>query len=225
MKVLVACEESQRVCTAFRERGHEAYSCDVMDCSGGHPEWHIKGNVLPIIGGGTVITTCDDAQHEIEGLWDLVIAHPPCTYLTVTGNRWFGPQNGTNGMARYLDRLQAIEFFMAFVFCSAKRVAIENPVGIMSGVYRAPDQTIEPYWFGEHARKKTCLWLKNLPKLEPTDMVDPGTIRRAGLSDEAAAFTARDERGKAIRWSDPRTAIIRSRTFPGIAKAMAEQWG
>ena len=128
-------------------------------------------------------------------------------------------------MSRYMDRLQAIEFFMSFVFCAARRVAIENPVGIMSGVYRAPDQTIEPYQFGDHARKKTCLWLKNLPLLQPTDVVDPGSITDGGFSEGASLNYARDENGKIIPWNDPRTAIIRSKTFPGIARAMADQWG
>lgn len=110
MRVLVACEESQRVCTAFRDRGHEAYSCDLMDCSGGHPEWHIMNNVLPIIGGGTMIRTCDGMEHEIDGLWDLIIAHPPCTYLTVSGNRWFSSRYGVTALSRYQDRLNAIDF-------------------------------------------------------------------------------------------------------------------
>ena len=176
-------------------------------------------------GGGTTITTCDGKEHAIEGLWDLIIAHPPCTYLTVSGNRWFGPRYGVSALSRYMDRLQAIEFFMSFVFCAAKRMAIENPVGIMSGVYRTPDQIIEPYQFGEHARKKTCLWLKNLPPLQPTDVVDPGNIMDGGYSEGASTCYARDESGKIIPWNDPRTAIIRSKTFPGIARAMAEQWG
>lgn len=114
---------------------------------------------------------------------------------------------------------------MKFVFCSAKRVAIENPVGIMSSVYRAPDQIIEPFQFGEHARKKTCLWLKNLPLLKPTDVCDPGCILDDGYSVGASANFARDENGKILSWNDPRTAIIRSKTFWGIARAMAEQWG
>lgn len=226
MKVLVACEESQRVCCAFREKGHEAFSCDVMDPSGGHPEWHIKGNVLPIIGGGTKFVTSDNQLHGIEGLWDLIIAHPPCTFLTVSGNAWYSePKYYANARARYMDRIDAIEFFMQFVMCRAKRVAIENPVGIMSGVYRKPDQIIEPYMFGDNARKKTCLWLRNLPLLQPTNIVDMGEIKEGGFSMGAASYYATDENGKIIAWNDPRTAIIRSKTFPGIAKAMADQWG
>lgn len=226
MKVLIACEESQRVCSAFREKGHEAYSCDIMDQSGGHPEWHIKGNCLTIIGGGTEFLTSDKGYHRIDGLWDLVIAHPPCTYLTVSGNSWYSEaRNFSNGRARYLDRMNAIEFFMQFVMCRAKRVAIENPVGIMSGVYRKPDQIIEPYMFGDNARKKTCLWLRNLPLLQPTELVDTGEIQGDGYSVGASANYATDDDGTILAWNDPRTAIIRSKTFPGIAKAMADQWG
>ena len=220
MKVLIACEESQRVCVAFRERGHEAYSCDLVDCSGGHPEWHIKNNVIPILGGGTTVTTCDGQEHVIEGLWDLVIAHPPCTYLTVTGNRWFGKQYGNSALSRYLDRLNAIEFFMTFVFCSAKRVAIENPVGIMSSVYRAPDQTIEPYQFGDHARKKTCLWLKHLPALKPTNIVEPKLKYYTSHDGRTKSFSA----DYGVGYQTPHSER-RSKTYPGIVRAMAEQWG
>jgi len=144
MKVLVACEESQEVCKAFREKGHEAYSCDIQPCSGDHPEWHVQESCLPIIGGGIVFQTADGQDHECYSHWDLIIAHPPCTYLTKTANRYFMEQYGIRAKQRYLDRIDAIRFFMAFVLCSAKRLAIENPVGIMSGVYRKPDQIIQP---------------------------------------------------------------------------------
>lgn len=217
MKVLVACEKSQRVCIAFRERGHEAYSCDILEPSGGHPEWHIKGNCLTIIGGGTEFVTCDKQKHVIDDLWDLVIAHPPCTYLTVTGNRWFSEDNYfASGRARYLDRIEAIKFFMQFVMCRAKRVAIENPVGIMSGVYRKPDQIIEPYMFGDPYEKKTCLWLRNLPRLEETDRVEPEP-RQYFDSGKSMPYWYSHCKGD--------RANERSKTFPGIAKAMAEQWG
>lgn len=216
MKVLVACEESQRVCSAFRALGHEAYSCDMVDCSGGHKDWHIKGNCLTLLGGGTEFTTCDGVTHEIEGLWDLIIAHPPCTYLTVTGNRWFTEEiYGINARARYLDRLDAINFFMQFVMCRAKRVAIENPVGIMSSVYRKPDQIFQPYEFGDPFEKKTCLWLRNLEPLKPTDIVTPPP-RKVFKSGKSMAAWYSDARGDACE---------RSKTFPGVAKAMAEQWG
>ena len=207
MKVLVACEESQEVCKAFREKGHEAYSCDMVDCSGGHPEWHIKENCLPIIGGGVTFLTTDGQEHECSGLWDLLIAHPPCTYLTVSGNRWFGDLYGISSRTRYMDRMEAIEFFMKFVLCSAKKIAIENPIGIMSSVYRKPDQIIQPWQFGHGETKATCLWLKNLPPLFPTMIV-----------------AEREQRIFKMPPSPERTRL-RSKTYTGIARAMAEQWG
>lgn len=220
MMVLVACEESQAVCKAFRERGHEAYSCDLIDCSGGHPEWHIKENCLPIIGGGCTFTTCDGELHKIDGLWDLVIAHPPCTYLTTTANRWFKECYGVSSKTRYINRLEAINFFMQFVYCSAKRVAIENPLGIMSGVYRKPDQIIQPYEYGHPARKMTCLWLKNLPLLTPTEIVVPD-VKHYQSKNTGKKYSMSADYGS----GNPGHGARRSKTYPGIAKAMAEQWG
>lgn len=225
LKVLVACEESQAVCKAFRELGHEAYSCDIQECSGGHPEWHIMGDVLPLINGHCEFETADGVKHIVDGKWDLMIAHPPCTYLTVSGNRWFNVEKyGEKAIKRLNDRQEAYEFFMAFVDADCDKIAIENPIGYMSSHYRKPDQTIQPYQFGHHARKSTCLWLKDLPKLKPTKIVDPGEILEGGYSVGASANYAIDENGKIIPWNDPRTAKARSKTFPGIAKAMAEQW-
>lgn len=149
MRVLVACEESQAVCIAFRERGHEAYSCDLQDCSGGHPEWHLK---------------CD-ALEMLKLPWDLIIAHPPCTDLSSSGARWF-PEKQADGR-----QLRSIEFFMKFTEADCPRIAIENPVGIMSTKYRKPDQIIQPWQFGHGETKATCLWLKGLPKLTPTNIV------------------------------------------------------
>lgn len=224
MKVLVACEESQEVCKAFRKLGHDAYSCDIQEPSGGHPEWHIMGDALAAIEGGSVCTM-DGGMHTV-GKWDLIIAHPPCTYLTVAGNRWFNVERyGSLAIARKMEREKAINFFMRLAAAECEHVAIENPVGIMSSVYRKPDQIIQPYYFGDRARKGTCLWLKNLPLLVPTNMVDPGEILPGGYSVGAAANYARDEHGKILAWNDPRTAKARSKTFPGIARAMAEQWG
>lgn len=224
MKVLVACEESQEVCKAFRELGHEAYSCDIQEPSGGHPEWHILGDALAVLTGGT-ITTMDGTRNEI-GKWDLLIAHPPCTYLTVSGNRWFNVERyGDAAINRLANRHEAVNFFMEFALSDIQKIAIENPVGYMSTAWRKPDQIIQPYEYGHHARKTTCLWLKGLPKLIPTNVVDPGEIDRYGCSVGASATYAVDENGKIIPWNDPRTAKARSKTFPGIAKAMAEQWG
>ena len=224
MKVLVACEESQEVCKAFRNLGQEAYSCDIQEPSGGHPEWHILGDALAAIEGGHVYTM--DGEMHTVGKWDLIIAHPPCTYLTVTGNRWFNVERyGSRAIARKMEREKAINFFMRLAAAECEHVAIENPVGIMSSVYRKPDQIIQPYYFGDRARKGTCLWLKNLPFLVPTNMIDPGEILPGGYSVGASANYARDEHGKILAWNDPRTAKARSKTFPGIARAMAEQWG
>ncbi len=209
MRVLIACEESQRVCIEFRRLGHEAYSCDIEPCSGGHPEWHLQQDVTQLL----------------KMKWDLIIAHPPCTYLTVAGNRWFNIEKyGEKAIKRMEDREEGKRFFMMFVNADCKRVAVENPVGIMSSEYRKPDQIIQPYMFGDRARKATCLWLKGLPKLRETELVDPGEMYGANFSVGASANWAVED-GKILSWNDPMTAKIRSRTFPGIAKAMAEQWG
>lgn len=225
MKVLIACEESQRVCTEMRKLGHEAYSCDILPTTGGHPEWHVQGDCISLINGNCVFKTMDGVEHRVEGAWDLLIAHPPCTYLTVAGNRWFNVERyGDKAIQRQADRQLGVEFFMSFVNANCERIAIENPIGIMSTLYRKPDQIIQPYMFGEHARKATCLWLKGLPTLKPTNTVDPGDIKAGGYSVGASANYARDENGKILAWNDPRTAQIRSKTFVGIAKAMADQW-
>lgn len=225
-KLLVACEESQRVCTAFRERGWEAYSCDIEPCSGGHPEWHIQQDVLPLIDGDCTFVTVDGVEHHIDGQWDLLICHPPCTYLTVAGNRWFNIEKyGDKAIQRIKDRENAIDFFMKFINAPCEHIAVENPVGVMSTVYRKADQIIQPYYFGDHARKGTCLWLKGLPYLRSTNIVDPGEIVDGGYSCGASANYATDENGKILPWNDPRTAKIRSKTFFGVARAMADQWG
>lgn len=216
MKVLVACEESQTVCKAFRERGHEAYSCDIIDCSGGHPEWHIKGDALKVINGRCEFQTADGEPHSIDGRWDLIIAHPPCTDLAVSGARWFAEKQKDGRQQK------SIVFFMQMAMADCDRIAVENPVCIMSSAWRKPDQVIQPFQFGHNTRKSTCLWLKGLPKLEPTNIVDP-EIHKYGFGD--GFDMCRDENGKILQWNDPRTAKIRSKTFPGIAAAMAEQWG
>ena len=184
-----------------------------------------EGQRTPYFVGGVKFFTMDGVRHEIDGVWDLVIAHPPCTYLTVSGNRWFDENKYlNNAAARYQDRVDGIKFFMQMVSCNAKRLAIENPIGIMSSVYRKPDQIIQPYEYGHNARKATCLWLRNLPPLKPTNIVDMGEINEYGMSHGMGADYCVDENGKIIPWNDPRTAIIRSRTFKGIAEAMADQW-
>lgn len=218
MKVLVACEESQTVCKAFRAKGHEAYSCDIIEPSGGHPEWHILGDALAALNGGVIITM-DGVEHDV-GKWDMLIAHPPCTHLAASGERWFAEGN----KPLYL-RFESAAFFLRFAEADIPKICVENPVGKMSTYFRRPDCIIQPYEFGHHARKKTCLWLKGLPVLLPTNIVDAGEILPGGYSVGASADSAKDETGKILRWNDPRTAKIRSKTFPGIAKAMADQWG
>lgn len=219
INVLVACEESQEVCKAFRARGHNAFSCDIQECSGGHPEWHIKGDCLPILNGRCEFETMDGKKHAIDGKWDLLIAHPPCTDLAVSGARHFERKRADGSQQR------SINFFLKFTTVDCDHVAIENPVCIMSTIYRKPDQIIQPFWFGHPYRKSTCLWLKGLPKLNPTNMVDPGEFDKNGFSMNFATRYATDENGKILSWKDPRTAKARSKTPEGFAKAMAEQWG
>lgn len=225
MKILVACEESQRVTTELRKLGHEAYSCDIIDCSGGYPGWHIKEDVLPLLDGDCSFATCDGTIHEIKGKWDMIIAFPPCTYLTVSANKYYETSlYGDKARERQKERYKAIVFFMHFALANCDRIAIENPIGVMNSSFRKPDQIIQPYEYGEHARKATCLWLKGLPKLQPTNIVDSGEFSKSGSSAGAHADGS-DENGKWLRFTDPELKKLRSKTFPGVAKAMAEQWG
>lgn len=220
MKVLVACEESQTVCKAFRAKGHEAYSCDIQPCSGGHPEWHICNDVLDIINGNTEFFTCDGTLHIINA-WDMIIAHPPCTYLTNTGNRWFNVQRyGDKAIQRVKSREEAAQFFMAFVNAPCEHIAIENPVGYMSTHYRKADQIIQPYMFGHEAEKRTCLWLKNLPALKATNVVKPPERVRFASGKSMPQWYA-----DAWHMSSEERSKFRSKTFQGIAQAMADQWG
>ena len=205
MKVLVACEESQAVCNEFRRIGHEAYSCDILPCSGGHPEWHLQQDVIPLL----------------KEKWDMIIAFPPCTYLTVTGNRWFNiDRYGEKAIQRHKDRKEAIDFFMAFANADCEKIAIENPIGIMSSEWRKPNQIINPWQFGDAFEKKTCLWLKGLPELKPTDIVEIPPRKRFDSGKSMPSWYAE-------AWNLPKEerAKLRSKTFPGIARAMAEQWG
>ena len=205
-RLLVACEESQRVCIAFREKGWEAYSCDLIACSGGHPEWHILGDALEAIKGGCV-TTMDGQVHAV-GKWDLLIAHPPCTHLAVSGARWFN-----EGLKPLSLKYEAAAFFLKFSEADVERIAIENPICVMSSLYRKPDQIINPWQFGHPEQKKTCLWLKNLPLLQETDNV------------YNYMMTLPEKERARIWWLGSNHAKERSKTYPGIAKAMAEQWG
>lgn len=208
MKVLVACEESQTVCKAFRAKGHEAYSCDIQPCSGGHPEWHIHGDVIPYINGNCKFKTMDGTEHTIEGKWDILIAHPPCTHLAVSGSRWF--KEGVKPL--YLQE-EAADFFMKFINADCDKICVENPVCVMSTRYKKPSQIINPYQFGHPEQKKTCLWLKGLPVLKDTNNVK-----------EYMMTLPLKERTR-IHWLGSGKSKERSKTFPGIAQAMADQWG
>ena len=215
MKVLVACEESQAVTKAFRALGHEAYSCDIQPCSGGHPEWHIMGDVLEQLSKG----------------WDLMIAHPPCTFLSVSGARWMYhaddkhlPTSERIPHPKHPHRRQyqreALDFVQALMDAPIPKIAVENPVSVISSQIRKPDQIIQPWQFGHEATKKTCLWLKNLPKLEHTKVVEKGArvFSKSGKSYPEWMNSARS-------LPDAERRKARSKTFSGMAEAMADQWG
>ena len=213
MKVLVACEESQTVCKAFRKKGHEAYSCDLQDCSGGHPEWHIWGDVLEVLNGDCAFMDREGGVHWVDK-WDLIIAHPPCTDLAISGVKWFPEKQ------KDLRQQKAVVFFMQMALAHCDRIAVENPVGIMSSCYRQPDQIIQPYEYGHKARKATCLWLTGLPPLKPTKIVEPDLVYYKTKDGGVTSFSADYGSGY-----DADRSRRRSKTYEGIAKAMADQWG
>lgn len=224
MKVLIACEESQRVCAAFRERGHEAYSCDIQECSGGHPEWHICNNVLDIINGNTDFFTTDGKPHTIRR-WDLIIAHPPCTYLSAVTTRHLSLRctQAEKVVERMWKFAKAAVFFMQCYFADCDKVAVENPRGFMSTLFRKPDCMVHPYYFAQspedtenYHKKLTCFWLRGLRPLKKTSELPPP---------EPLGYS---KSGKPLNFEEKATgnrAKTRSKTFPGIARAMAEQWG
>lgn len=227
MNVLVACEESQRVCMAFRAKGHNAFSCDILECSGGHPEWHIQADVIPLLNGFCEFKTMDGQTHSIAGKWDLIIAHPPCTVLTNTGNRWFDVlKYGAAAQIRWNDRCKAIIFFLRFAYADCEKIVIENPIGCMSGYWRKPDQIIHPYYFAELEndenceRKATCLWLKGVSPLEYEIKYNPRVIEYKNGKGTDSPWHM-----ETMKLAPEERAKARSKTFPGIAKAMAEQWG
>ena len=218
MNILIGCEESQRVCMAFRERGHNAFSCDIIGCSGGHPEYHIKQDVLPLLNGNCSFTTCDGTTHKISGKWDMIIGFPPCTYISNAGACRLYPRKGELNQERFLKGLEAKEFFLKFLNADCDKIAVENPVH--SKVFEMPKHTqeIQPYQYGHPVSKKTRLWLKNLPLLEPTNIVEcKGTFLPSGTGRKIKATYGSCKRGE--------DAKNRSKTFEGIAEAMAEQWG
>lgn len=216
MRVLVACEESQAVCLAFRERGHEAYSCDIQEPSGGHPEWHILGDALKAVEGGQV-TTMDGLTHNV-GQWDLLIAHPPCTYLSNAGACRLYPHKGKLDKTRYAKGMVAKAFFMRLYDANIPRIAVENPVSSKVFIMPPHTQEIQPWMFGHPFTKKTRLWIKGLPPLHPTDIVKP-------ISPYVPSGTGRKNRSKYGAAKRGEDAKERSKTFPGIARAMAAQWG
>lgn len=213
MKILVACEESQAVTIELRKLGHEAYSCDILDCSGGHPEWHIKG---------------DAVKEAYSGKYDMMIAHPPCTYLSVSGLHWNKRRPERAKLTEH-----ALEFVQSLMDAPIDKIAIENPVSCISSRIRKPDQIVHPYHFGDKASKSTCLWLKGLPKLIHTDVVEKGDFmeykdKKTGKTKRMAKW-CNDVAIQSMQEKDPvkRTELrrkLRSKTFPGLAKAMAEQW-
>lgn len=219
MKVLVACEESQVVCKAFREKGHEAYSCDIIKCSGGHPEWHIQQDVLPLINGGCEFTTCDGERHGVVGKWDMIIAHPPCTYLTPAG---------ACNIPRHPERIkkgfEAAEFLKMFLYADCEKIVVENPPPMKRFGLPKYTQIIQPYYFGEPYNKKTCLWLKGVDELKPTNIVEPQKEKYKwyshSLGKEMTLSMWYQKANKNGEWRKNR-----SKTFDGIGKAMAEQWG
>lgn len=217
MKILVACEESQAVTRAFRKKGHEAFSCDVQICSGGFPSWHVKGDALKLINGNVYFLTCDGSVHYVDK-WDMIIAFPPCTYMT-NASAVRMRVNGEIQKERYEKAMQAKEFFMAFYNADCPKIAIENPTPMKLIGLPPYTQAIQPYEYGHPYSKRTCLWLKGLPRLVPTQIIkDHVPYVNGGCKDAHGnykRFQGRKER-------DPK---IRSKTFPGIACAMAEQWG
>ena len=218
LKVLVACEESQRVCSAFRRLGHEAYSCDIIAPSGNHPEWHVKGDVLPLLEREREFTTMDGVKHTVDK-WDLIVAHPPCTFLSNAGACRLYPHKGQLDQERYAKGLEAKEFFLKFYNADCEHIAIENP--IPSKVFELPpySQIIQPYEYGHPYTKKTCLWLKGLPNLKPTNIVEP---LGGWVCGNAEIWKKQAAKGKV--YGKEKSAKHRSKTFEGIAKAIAEQW-
>jgi len=211
MKILIGCEESQEVCKAFRAKGFEAYSCDLQECSGGNPEWHLQMDVFEAIS---------------LKKWDAAIFFPDCTYLTVTANKWYKDQPARKsgvlvGAERMAAREKAVQFFMSLYNCNVPIIAIENPIGVMSTRFRRPDQIIQPYNFGHDISKQTCLWLKGLPLLNNTEYFEP----RITTEGKKRWGNQTDKDGSDITPNIPERAKLRSKTRKGIATAMAQQWG
>lgn len=232
LNILIACEESQAVCTAFRKLGHKAFSCDILPCSGGHPEWHFCHDIATVLDKSD-LTLENGTKAQINGDWDLMVAHPPCTYLAVSGAQWYyHPEDKDLPIekrrphpkfpTRAKDREEGIAFFLSLANAPIKRIAVENPIGIMSSRWRKPDQVIQPYMFGDPYSKSTCLWLKNLKPLHPSkETTDKGEWIVLGSGKKLPKWYS-DALTKSHSTEERRT--MRSKTFPGIARAIAEQW-
>ena len=231
--VLIACEESQTVCAEFRKLGFNAFSCDLQNCSGGHPEWHILGDAVAAMGGTGML---EDGTALDVPKWDLMIAHPPCTFLTVTGARWlYHPDDKDLPVYkkrphplypnRRQDQEDAIDFFMKFAKSPIDKIAIENPVGVISSAWRSPDQIVHPWQFGDEAEKTTCLWLKNLPDLVPSKIVGKGEFVEFVKKGTGRISRMPKWYSDALSLPPDERQKVRSKTFGGIAKAMASQWG
>lgn len=233
LDVLIACEESQAVCREFRALGHRAFSCDIKPCSGGHPEWHIKGDALSVANGGCAFRTLDGREHRVHGAWDILIAHPPCTYLSsVQANRYYVSKFSEDYVAKRKERrAEGFAFFLRFARTTCRHVCIENPVGYPCRHFRKPDQIIQPFLFGDPISKRTALWLVGLPALVPTKIVPPEKNFAIGFREVNSEIIER----RVSPWfhsafakhgfGDPEARRAeRSKTFPGIARAMASQW-
>lgn len=219
MNILVACECSQKVAAAFRSKGHNAFSCDIVPCYGGHPEWHIFADVLPLLNGTCSFYTMDGIHHHLVGKWDMIIAFPPCTYLTKAGARWMYDSPGVVNRQRERLMWSARDFFMTIMYARCERIAIENPRPLRIAELPPCSQVIQPYMFGHPYSKTTCLWLKNLPLLSPTNVVDEYTPY---LPSNTSRFSKGGGGSKGVC---SHSAADRSETFSGVAAAMAEQWG
>ncbi len=220
MYVLVACEESQRVCKAFRDKGHIAFSCDIEEQSGGFPQWHIKQDVLPLLNGFCTFTTEDGTIHSVNQKWDIIIGFPPCTYLTVAGANRLYPQKGVLNPERYEKGVEAADFFKAILNADCEKIVVENPTPMK--VFELPkyNQVIEPFMFGHPYKKRTCLWLKGVKPLEPTELITENIV--SWVSGGSKDKNGNPRKRATTNFRDAKT---RSKTFEGVALAMAEQWG
>lgn len=217
MNILVACEESQAVTIEGRRLGHNVFSCDLQECSGGHPEWHIMQDVLPLLNGNCSFKTMDGVEHRIDGKWDMIIGHPPCTFMSKAGARWMYPKAGQVSQERLSKAMDAKKFFFTILNADCPRIVVENPRPLKIVGLPVPTQVIQPYQFGHPYSKATCLWLKGLKPLEPTHILQE---YKPFLPSNTGAFSRGGGGSRGVA-HDAKTA---SKTFVGVARAMMEQW-